>query len=204
MSPGGASGRRPPARTSSRLAARLLVVDLVLVGVTAALLVSVVSSFTAQVTPTGGPCSATTCGFYLSYESQSQPSPGAYVENLTVRATVGAYTTDNFALEIGAPGSVLPPTPSPATCAPRAGGAFVAFGVARCGAPAGGWYAVLVTENGSVASVFNDSYRWSGGPITPTAGDHLYVISSQDYHGAGLTLYAYGLGPYGVTGEALL
>ena len=142
-----------------------------------------------------GPCGPHGCDLGLLLGSASGPVRGTYEENFSVDPT-GTFTTADFELRVDNGGTVVAPGGSPAGCAVSQGVFPATFNVTNCGAPAHGWYAVMTAANATIESVFNDSYLWSGAPLSPSSTCQLYILSGTSLHAGNWTLTAYGRGAY--------
>jgi hypothetical protein len=196
---GGEGGERSPASDRRTVA----VLTIVLVELVALVLVLAIV-LAAEVAPgntvlPSGVCGARTCDLGLLYVTSSGPVLGAYEENFSVDPA-GSFTTADFALEVLVGGTVLAPGSAPPGCTALQGGLPVTFNATTCGAPSTGWYAVLVPANGTVGSVFDDAYRWSGPPLGLSPTWHLDIVSGASLHSGIGTLTSYGLGAYEVEG----
>jgi hypothetical protein len=148
-------------------------------------------------------CTGFACSLAMHNLGQSQPAPGVFEIEITVNPTEG-LPTGVFGLEIrNSTDGVVPPGIHPLSCTASSGGSFTAFTVGYCGAPTGSWYAVLVFDNTTVATVF-DTGGWSGAEVTLTTLMEIYVISGTSYHGVGDSLIAQGTGSSSISGSVVL
>jgi hypothetical protein len=93
---------------------------------------------------------------------------------------------------------------APAGCRGPDGGTYTPFTAAVCSTVSGGWYAVLVLPNASIANVFGAPGAWTG-PTTELSGaQSLYLVSATNLTGTYDELVAFGTGPASVVGSTLL
>lgn len=132
-----------------------------------------------------------------------EPVPGLFEVVLGLSPSAGLIT-GIFGLKLTnlSTGPVDPGT-EPTSCAPPSPLSFTKFSTTNCGAPASGWYAVLLFPNGTIASLFGGRApgAWSPVPIGLDDLMELIVLSADDQVGA--TLSATGTAPP-VYGSVLL
>lgn len=156
------------------------------------------------------PSTMCTCPPYelgMGVVASTHPAPEVYDVELEIVPTRG-LTTGMFGLKIAnsteASFALIPPGTAPASCAAPSGGTVTAFTPTNCGTPADSWYAVLVSGNSSVASVFDSSARWSGATVALNDSLEICVVSDRGYVKAGYTILAYSTGSESVWGSAYL
>jgi hypothetical protein len=161
----------------------------------------------ARLLPPSTTCMCPPYELDMDVVGSSHPAPGVYDVELEIVPTRG-MTTGIFALDILNSSQTsdlrIPPGTAPATCAAPSGGTVTAFTPTNCGPPIGSWYAVLVSGNTTVASVFDSSVRWSGATVTLNDSLEIYVVSDSSYGNAGYTIAAYGTDSHSVAGSAFL
>jgi len=134
----------------------------------------------------------------------THPVSGVFDIQLALSPTPG-LTTEFVGLRItNTTSGPVAPGAGPATCTAPAGGPFTAFTPTNCGTPTGNWYAVLVFQNNTIASVFDNSGRWSGATVALNSTMSIYIVTGTQYSRGEDTLNAYGITSTPVTGVASL
>lgn len=142
--------------------------------------------------------------YSMGFAEQSASGSGTtWQVVLSISPTTG-LTTGAVGLQVLNVNSVSQtPEAPPAACK-----AYITAYSTTCTGVSGGWYAVLVASNGTVAATYGTA-GWSGfgsgvTTIALNSGDTMIVVSAVVYTGNGYSIQAYGTGTSSVSGSAIL